>query len=504
MKEVNLISLVDTKNKVKREIYDSYINMLGIEIRDYEVDTIESLLKYLYNEMELCSHYYVGYKIPQIGKEFDLVRLGTDSIINIELKSEASFEKMEEQLIKNKYYLESLGLQMFLFSFNEETKNLYFLNEENRIEESSFEKLQKCILEQTLSYENLDSLFKPSNYLVSPFNNTNKFLCNNYFLTNQQEEFKRKIIKDLVDKNYYFESITGKAGTGKTLLIYDLAKTFKDRGLKVTIIHCGILNEGQSLLNNKGWDIKEIKYYKNCLKEEIDIIILDEAQRIRPNQLEEITNFIYKHKKKCIISYDHNQCINKSEIINYKKILKLLEEINTRNSELTSKIRTNKEIASFIMNLFDLKNSSKTSINYHNIDVLYFENEKSAKRYISGMSDEGWKSINYTGSQFNPVYSDLYQIPYNITAHRVIGQEFDDVMAVIDGHFYFDKDYELNCGAVEGGPHEYIMTKMLYQILTRTREKLKIIVIKNEPVFSYILSILNGNIKNRLRIEIEA
>lgn len=39
----------------------------------------------------------------------------------------------------------------------------------------------------------LNKLFNPSNYLVSPFNSTGAFLDGKYFLTNQQEEFKTSV-----------------------------------------------------------------------------------------------------------------------------------------------------------------------------------------------------------------------------------------------------------------------------------------------------------------------
>ena len=94
--------------------------------------------------------------------------------------------------------------------------------------------------------EIIDELFNPSDYLVSPFNTTRKFLNNEYFLTHQQEELKTKVIESLNSSEIAkFISITGGAGTGKTLLIYDIAKQLKEKGKKALIIHCGYLNDGQ-------------------------------------------------------------------------------------------------------------------------------------------------------------------------------------------------------------------------------------------------------------------
>lgn len=49
--------------------------------------------------------YFVSYSIAQIGKEFDLLRFSSDSIINIEIKSELKkankHQKIVEQMRKN-------------------------------------------------------------------------------------------------------------------------------------------------------------------------------------------------------------------------------------------------------------------------------------------------------------------------------------------------------------------------------------------------------------------
>ena len=51
-------------------------------------------------------------------------------------------------------------------------------------------------------------------------------------------------------------SITGSAGTGKTLLTYDIAKDLKEDRKKYLIIHCGLLNSGHDKLNDEhDWEI---------------------------------------------------------------------------------------------------------------------------------------------------------------------------------------------------------------------------------------------------------
>ncbi|WP_093211932.1 hypothetical protein [Sediminibacillus albus] len=62
-------------------------------------------------------------------------------------------------------------------------------------------------------------------------------------------------------------------------------------------------------------------------------------------------------------------------------------------------------------------------------------------------------------------------------------------MAVfIDEHFFYDTNKKLFATSVNGGA--YAIDKMLYQNLTRTREKLNVIIINNEAILSAILEIL--------------
>ena len=66
-------------------------------IKDYELNGIESFVNELLkikNSITIVNNYYLGYSIPQIGKEFDLLRFGDNYIINIEIKTESSIDKI--------------------------------------------------------------------------------------------------------------------------------------------------------------------------------------------------------------------------------------------------------------------------------------------------------------------------------------------------------------------------------------------------------------------------
>jgi hypothetical protein len=136
LKNINLLSLIQAFETLEKENYQKFLAHNGITIKDKEVDDLNSLITILYDQTEersIFSQFYVSYKIPQIGKEFDLLRLGDRCVINIELKNSATEEKIFNQLKRNEYYLSFLDKQIYSFSFIADQKKLYFLNNENKV-----------------------------------------------------------------------------------------------------------------------------------------------------------------------------------------------------------------------------------------------------------------------------------------------------------------------------------------------------------------------------------
>lgn len=74
-------------------------------------------------------------------------------------------------------------------------------------------------------------------------------------------------------------------------------------------------------------------------------------------------------------------------------------------------------------------------------------------------------------------------------SHAVIGQEFDKVAAVINQHFYYNEDGRLMSTKESGAPG-YRLDKMLYQMLTRARQEITIIIYKNESLLDACLKIM--------------
>lgn len=505
MQAINLISAVEASGTLEEPLFSRYIKNFGIDVlRAHEIEALKALVDNLYAsanaemhpKMKILDRYYIGYKIPQIGKEFDLLRIGTNCIVNIELKLESTNEKILKQLIRNQYYLSFLDKEVYCFTFVHNENKLYQLinNDRTQLVEADYSQLCDILNEMELiEITDIDALFNPNNYLVSPFNFTEKFITSEYFLTHQQEEIKKDILVWIDQKTKNFISLTGAAGTGKTLLIYDIAKELSHQDNQVLIIHCGNLNHGQILLNTDyKWNIRPVKYGYNNNFNDYDLIIVDEVQRIYPYQLKAIIDRIKAVNKKCIFSFDRKQCLSPDEF-NWNNI-DVISSISDKIYTLTTKIRTNKEIADFIKRLFD-KSIPIESHNYPNVEISFFSTYANVRSHLAYLKDNGWTVFNYTPGLHKIYY---YEQRYNIpgiadTPHSIIGQEFDNVVGVIDEYFFYDENQKLteNTELWRVGLAKYYSQKgMLYQILTRTRRRIHLVIINNKDILNRCLEII--------------
>lgn len=490
MKDANLLSLVSAFKTLEKKTFDNYLKYHSISFRENEFEILNNLVSSflkLRPNHKIFENYFIGFTIPQISKEFDLLRIGISSIVNIELKNSSTLEKTEKQLIRNHYYLNFSQKDILLYTFIKDQNKLYTLSNEKKIIESNIQDLISVLNNQkTIPIDDIKQLFKVTEYLVSPFNSTEKFIKGEYFLTSQQEEIKKNVIQKLNSTKGSILAIKGSAGTGKTLLTYDIANEVK-KTETVLIIHCGYLNQGQIYLLNKcSWDIISIADIETINLNKYKLIIIDEAQRIYPYQLSDILEQSKMGHISCILSYDANQTLSSQEI-KRKFEANLISELSDKPFELTKKIRTNKEVVSFIQNLI-YKNSKIEAYNYQKIEIHFFNKISNVNQFLAVKKKSEWKLINFTPTRSILPY-DKYIIEEEDNAHKVIGQEFDNVVAVIDTYFYY-KNGVLSTKSYTNRPH-YHPTKMLYQIMTRARCKLCVVIINNPEVLERCLEILN-------------
>lgn len=86
---------------------------------------------------------------------------------------------------------------------------------------------------------------------------------------------------------------------------------------------------------------------------------------------------------KCIISYDPVQTLSNTE--KNSKAIPTIEANCIDRLELSEKIRTNKNLAQFIRSVFDL--NKKSQIIPEDVSIIHFQNESTAKAYISTKND---------------------------------------------------------------------------------------------------------------------
>lgn len=488
MRNVNLLSLCQGHNSLPQNEFKIFAEHYEIEINDNELADIKVFVNEMFAILpfvNIFNEFYVGYKIQHISKEFDLLRFGSNHIINIEIKSTSTEGKIKKQLTRNRYYLSHINKIIHNYCFIATSKTLYQLNSSGNLETVPLLSLVQLLTSQNLiKLDSPDILFNPSDYLVSPFNSTTKFLSGQYFLTGQQETIKELIAKNISNSSSSFISLTGGAGTGKTLLTYDIVKSIMGT-MRSIVVHCGQLNDGHHSLINSGWNIVSIRDFRNYDLTNVDLVVVDETQRIYENQFDKLIAEATSKNTHCIFSYDRQQTLSKLEA--HMDIEGKINAISGAHKySLSDKIRTNKEIADFIKVLFDNKRNNISISNCGNIDFDYFTDSSNVKDYISLIGSEGWEVLRLTPSQYNNEHHDSYSQIYSKNSHRVIGQEFDNVAVVIDEYFSYGSDGLL----IYNSKTYYDSVKMLFQNITRTRKRLKLIIIGNRQILNRCLSVM--------------
>lgn len=488
LKKMNLQSLSQAQQSLTGDGFKNFISYHEVKLKAGELDELTALVSLLIGygcTTTDLENFFVGYTIPQIGKEFDLLRFGENFHINIELKSTSTDEKILKQLRRNKYYLSSLGQQIYHLTFRADTNSLYLLNNDETLSLIEWSALVNTLKAQELqTVEDVNTLFNPSNYLVSPFNSTERFLNGEYFLTNQQEDLQAQILNSLYNStSANFISLTGGAGTGKTLLAYDIVKSVLGSGKQALVAHCGQLNEGQRKLVEAGWNITPIKNLTNHNLSEFDLILVDEAQRLYPWQIDHLSTQISSTNGNCLFAHDKLQTLAAhEEVVDASGKVSALCVGNSFS--LSAKIRTNKEIANFIKSLLDINRNFPPSPN-NNIMVRYFNTPNDVRSFLNHLDSDEWEVLRFTPSQKKAEFHQQYSQVNELTSHKVIGQEFDGVAVVIDQYFTYDANGKL----VYGGGTYYSAAKMLFQNLTRARKRLLVVIQCNEQLLNRCMAI---------------
>ncbi len=418
----------------------------------------------------------------RFGKEFDLLKINHSACLNIELKSSLkdftpakAEEKVRNQLRKNRHYLSVLDRKLYLYTVVTDSMKCYHMTEDFQFQEIAFSAIVKAVKHFFGEYiSDIESLFRPSEYLVSPLNHSQKFLEHAYFLTQNQEDKKKEILEKLHSESVIL-GLTGEAGTGKSLMLYDIARELA-KNFSVLILHCASeLPVGLSAIsrNIKNLDILRPKDLQmQNLSDFLDnyqYIFTDETQRVYSGLLSQIWGYLREKQKSAFISFDSRQTLSMQE--ENQNIAEWAYQHCDKIYTLKSTIRTNAEIMHFIRKLHNL--------HYHIPAQIQADLPEHVRICYAG---NGLETDNFL---------DYYQLPRNggyrlirlDACNAVIGQEFDNVMTVLDNLFYYDENQQL-CAHDR---QKQLFMHMLYQVLTRARDRL-VLVITDETLFTQIIS----------------
>lgn len=494
MKALNLLLLARMSEYADAiSDYEKYVSgrKESLKVKSREIATVNQFVQQMQQngvDVHCFDGFFYSFSIPQISKEFDLLKINDNRVLNIELKSgSVPTEKIQRQLIQNKHYLSHLSREVWLYAYVQETGCVYTLNGGD-LQEITVNEMANT-LKRFGDYisAGLEKLFVPSMYLISPINDPEQFWAGAYFLTDGQEKIRNPIIAGCRSRTKHeFFSISGAAGTGKSLLLYDIAKNLAAEE-KVCIIHCGMLSDGHSVLNSYSENLSIIsaKSIDRFDFSPFSYILIDEAHRIYKRQLVAVIETIKTKGMACVFSSDSHQVLSQKEL--RSDICGILSAMNKEHQfSLTEKIRSNREMASFIKKLFDL-NTQIPPTEFENVEIAAAHDYDEAVALVEYYKARDYTYISYTMSQYHDHKLDCF-ISQGRNTHEVIGQEFDSVVMVIDDSFSYNEKGEL-IAKTHPNP-DYLFKKLLFQGVTRARERLALIVIDSKIVMENLLRIV--------------
>lgn len=490
-KVINLKAYIEAYNN--KEIFESYKYINDIRnMNKHEYDDIYVFASELYKSLDQTpgveTKKLFGYHLDKeiqfgLRHQFDLLRFSKDSILNIELKNKkVSLENIKKQLINHKFLLSCIeeNRQIHTFTFISKINKLYTLSGD-QLKEVSFKELCDVISKDYLE-DNLLETLEPESLIVSPYSDIKKFVQHNYFLSNEQE----KTVNDILKSGGKNSMIKGGAGTGKSLVLFDLANKLVDRGYKTLFIFCSILENNSTINREVKFDFIDIKGLESVDLEKYNYILIDESQRL----LEDNFNRLIQSKSKIVFAIDKKQSLKKEErALNLENKLEKISGIKKFN--LKNKIRTDVSLSTFILKFFDKSVSGLQPMEFPKVNAVYFEDIKNARYFINMMrKDENYESIEVAS------YTTRSGITYNKKIHdskdgfKVIGREYDNVLIPIDERVYYENN-SLIYDTSKDFYYPYIGLNGLFQAVTRVKKNLLFVVIKNKKLYREIQEIIN-------------
>lgn len=443
-----------------------------LKMKEWELESMRALVERLELHMQDVSalRLFYSFQIPRLGKEFDLLQIRENQIINIELKSGAvSEEAIQKQLIQNRYYLSALGKPIQSYTYISSQNRLMRLTNHDHVIEASWNQLCAALQKEGKDYSgDIENLFRAEWYLFSPLTEPNRFLNKEYFLTAQQRDIKRQILKKIREEQTGYFSFSGLPGTGKTLLLYDIAMKLSNRQ-QVCIIHCGEAGKKWEILHKR---LQRIDFLSdNQLEtqfslEDYHAILVDEAHLLSVEKLNVLLDM--SEDRPIIFSSDSEEMISPKEMD--QSTMKRMQELpNLQTFRLTNRIRTNAELSSFIQNMMHLP-VRKNQNEFPHVSVVYANDTKEADTLVQDYVRQGYQ-----------YFPQMEGAKLGTTAVR----DTEQMVVVLDERYYYDDElYFRSIHPMKNGQSE---VRQLFHLLNQAKENLAFVVKGNEAVYGILL-----------------
>ena len=491
MKSISIYTITRNQNieqlqKLERQLSgrDYFLKM-----REWELESMKALTAELETCMEdvYALRFFYSFQIPRLGKEFDLLQIKEDQIVNIELKSGVvSDEAICRQLLQNRYYLSVLGRTIHSYTYISSQNRLVRLTNHDHIAEADWDELCRALKRESPDYDgNIEELFRAELYLISPLREPERFLQKEYFLTAQQRDIERQILKGIRAKHSDYYWFSGLPGTGKTLLLYDLAMKLSVRQ-RVCMIHCGESGEDWRILHkrlrridflsDRQLSLQEAKQTMTenvCAEEAFDTflkpysaILVDEAHLLSVEKLNVLLDM--SEDRPIIFSSDSEEMISPKEMD--QSTMKRMQELpNLQTFRLTNRIRTNAELSSFIQNMMHLP-VRKNQNGYPHVSVVYANDEKEADTLVQDYVRQGYQ-----------YFQQMEGAELGVTAVR----DTEKMVVMLDERYYYDEDqYLRSSNPMQNGQSE---VRRLFHLLNQAKENLAFVVKENETLYGILL-----------------
>ena len=465
MKSVSIYALTRKQNLSNLSRLECHLSERDrpLKMRVWEINSMRALVdqleKYMPEVYRLRLFY--SFQILRLGKEFDLLQVKENQIVNIELKSGiVSDEAIRRQLIQNRYYLAILGRPVRSYTYISSQNRLVRLTNHDHIVEAEWEQLCAELQEKSADFSgNLEDLFQAEWYLISPLTQPERFLKKEYFLTAQQKDIERQILKSIRIKRGGYYHFSGLPGTGKTLLLYDIAMKLSGRQM-VCIIHCGASGQEWKRLHERlrriVW-VSDSQITAEMRLDEYGTVLVDEAHLLDKETLENIVEAA--GKRPVIFTSDCEDQLSPEEVDQSVKLgIAKLPEIQT--FRLTNRIRTNEEISSFVQNMMHIPDY-KSGRRFPHVTVFYANDDQEAANLIQDGKKQGYQ---------------------HLLESEVAEKAYDSVAIILDGNYFYDSKKYLRS--------KKRTVRNLFHQLNSAKEKLMLIVKNNEQVYAILLGLL--------------